>query len=145
MGASAPIFVNIIIMRTLDDIDLKRLFGKAKEAAKNAYCPYSNFPVGAVIIGNDYKEYIGCNVENKSYGMTICAERNAIFNAIANGCKKIEAVVIALPVPNIGPCGACRSVIDEFADGDICVAFGSEFNNLVKTTVKELYTNDFSH
>lgn len=78
--------------------------------------------------------------------MTICAERNAIFSAVAHGCKKIKAVVIALPVPNVGSCGACRSVIDEFADddGDIRVIFGSELDNLIKTTSKELYTNDFS-
>lgn len=133
-------------MYHLDSRDIERLFNKAKEAAKNAYCPYSKFPVGAVVIGDDCQEYIGCNVENTSYGMTICAERNAIFSAVAHGCKKIEAVVIALPVPNVGPCGACRSVIDEFADddGDIIVVFGSELDNLIKTTSKELYTNDFS-
>lgn len=115
----------------------------ANDASKNAYCPYSKFPVGAAVVGEDDKTYIGCNVENTSYGMTICAERNAIFNAIANGCKKIKCVVISLPVPNVGPCGACRSVIDEFADGNIPVVFGSTFENLIYKTSKELYTNSY--
>jgi len=91
------------------------LLEKAKEASKNAYSKYSNFAVGACILAKSGKTYIGCNVENASYGLTICAERNAIANAIANGEKSILAIAIYSPnMQDCKPCGACRQVIFEF-------------------------------
>ena len=87
----------------------------AMEAAKRAYCPYSRFPVGAAVLTADGRIFSGCNVENASYGLTICAERNAIFQAVAGGSKEILAVMIytSTPYPTT-PCGACRQVINEF-------------------------------
>lgn len=124
--------------------DTMLMWNKALEVSKNAYCPYSNFPVGACVEGDDGKLYAGCNVENASYELTICAERNAIFCAVAAGCKKIKKVVlVATAGHNVGPCGACHTVIDEFADGDIPVIFGEDPNNLIKTTSKTLYSPDF--
>ena len=92
--------------------DLKR---RAMAASQNAYCPYSNFRVGAAVLTDHGEMFSGCNVENAAFGLTICAERNAIFQAVANGAKGVRAVVIYTPtaVPNT-PCGSCRQVIREF-------------------------------
>src|SRR5580692_11313253 len=94
-----------------------RLLRSAKKVMKNAYAPYSKFRVGAAILLSNGKIFSGCNVENASYGMTNCAERTAIFSAIAQCGPKIEigavTVVNDQRVP-ISPCGACRQVIYEF-------------------------------
>lgn len=96
-------------------MDYKFLLDKAKEVSKNAHAKYSNFAVGACVLAESGKIYIGCNVENASYGLTTCAERNAIVNAIANGEKSLLAVAIYSPgMENCLPCGACRQVIFEF-------------------------------
>ncbi len=96
-------------------MDYNDLLKKAKEASKNSYSPYSKFPVGACVLCADGKTYSGCNVENASYGLAICAERNAIFHAIASGEKSIEAIAIYSPKEKkCYPCGACRQVIYEF-------------------------------
>ena len=87
----------------------------AEDVSKNAYAPYSKFPVGACVLAESGKVYTGCNFENSSYGMTICAERNAVGSAIAAGEKKIKAVAIFSPkMKNCTPCGACRQVLSEF-------------------------------
>lgn len=96
-------------------MDYSDLLKKAKAASKNAYAKYSKFSVGACVLAQSGKTYIGCNVENASYGLTICAERNAIANAIANGESTICAIAIYSPaMENCVPCGACRQVIFEF-------------------------------
>lgn len=95
------------------------LMKKAINASKNAYCPYSKFAVGACILTDTGNIYTGCNYENGSFGMTICAERNAIGTAITNGEKKIKAVAIYSPnKDNCTPCGACREVLHEFSIND---------------------------
>ena len=91
----------------------------AKEASKNAYCRYSNFPVGACALYESGNKYIGCNVENESYGLALCAERNAMSNAVVNG-EKSKLIKIAVYSPKMAeclPCGACRQWIHEFAQG----------------------------
>ena len=96
---------------------LKRLQAAAKTAAGRAYAPYSRFTVGAAILASSGKIYSGCNVENASYGLTNCAERTAIFNAVAAGEKrlKVKCVVVYTPTKTAtAPCGACRQVIYEF-------------------------------
>lgn len=96
-------------------MEYKDLLEKAQEASKNAYAPYSKFPVGACVLCSSGKIYTGCNVENASYGLTICAERNAIFHAVACGEKEIDAIAIYSPkMKKCFPCGACRQVISEF-------------------------------
>ena len=94
-----------------------KLLQSAKKAMKNAYAPYSKFRVGAAILLTDGKIFAGCNVENASYGMTNCAERTAIFSAVAQVGKKIQIRAVAVVndhgVP-CSPCGACRQVIYEF-------------------------------
>ena len=94
---------------------LKKLKSAAKNAARLAYAPYSKFHVGAAVLTNSGKIYTGCNVENASYGLTNCAERTAIFSAIAAGEKSIACVVVYTPTKTAtAPCGACRQVINEF-------------------------------
>lgn len=94
--------------------DLKRLKRAAKEAAGQAYAPYSGFRVGAAI-WTDQGLFTGANVENASYGLTMCAERSAIFAAASAGARRLECVVIHTPTPAAtAPCGACRQVIFEF-------------------------------
>jgi cytidine deaminase len=99
----------------------------AEAAMKNAYCRYSDFPVGAAVLTADDKIFAGCNVENASYGLTMCAERNAIFQAIAKGHRDLKAVVVVTPTEQATPpCGACRQVINEFnPEADIFI-FGPD-------------------
>src|SRR5271170_2476737 len=94
-----------------------RLLKQARVAMKNAYAPYSNFQVGAAVLLDDGRVFTGCNVENASYGLTICAERNAVFAAVAGSARKPEILAVAVVnhrgVP-CSPCGACRQVLAEF-------------------------------
>lgn len=90
---------------------------KAVKARENSYSPYSKFAVGAAVITSKGDIFSGCNVENASYGGTICAERNAIFDSVKNGQKKIKHVVVVTNAKRATPpCGFCRQVIAEFAD-----------------------------
>ena len=93
------------------------MIAAARQAAANAYCPYSRFRVGAAILTDRGEIFAGCNVENASYGLTICAERNAIFHGVAKVERPllIRAVVVFTPTSEpTAPCGACRQVINEF-------------------------------
>jgi cytidine deaminase len=94
---------------------LRRLEKAARAVTKACYAPYSKFRVGAAVLAESGKIYSGCNVENASYGLCNCAERTAIFAAIAAGERKLKAVVVYTPTsaPTM-PCGACRQVINEF-------------------------------
>jgi len=94
----------------------EKLLAAAREARDKAYAPYSNFRVGASVLASDGRIFSGCNVENASFGLTICAERNAIFSMVAAGAKEIrEILVIGETETILPPCGACRQVIAEFA------------------------------
>ena len=87
---------------------------------RGAYCPYSRFRVGAAVLTGAGEIFAGCNVENASYGLTICAERNAVFQAVANGCGPLSIRAIVVYTPTLtptAPCGACRQVINEFGPG----------------------------
>jgi cytidine deaminase len=95
----------------------QRLLGAAEKAMKNAYAPFSKFRVGAAILTSNDDIFVGCNVENSSYGMTNCAERTAIFSAVAAKGPKLEIVAVAVANAQgvaCSPCGACRQVIYEF-------------------------------
>jgi len=100
---------------------IRRLAGAARKASHSAYAPYSKFRVGAAVLTSSGKIHTGCNVENASYGLTCCAERNAIFQAVSAGERTIEEVVIYTPTQEAtAPCGACRQVISEFGpDADV--------------------------
>ena len=100
-----------------------RLLTAATAARLQAYAPYSNFQVGAALLAKDGRVFTGCNVENLSYGLTICAERNAVFAAIAAGVREFEAIAIVADTREaISPCGACRQVMAEFGDFKIISA-----------------------
>jgi cytidine deaminase len=95
----------------------ERLLGAARKVMKNAYAPFSNFRVGAAILTSRGQMFVGCNVENSSYGMTNCAERTAIFSAIAKAGPDLEIQAVAVASDRCSPCspcGACRQVIYEF-------------------------------
>jgi len=95
------------------------LFAAARRAQTFAYAPYSNFAVGAAALLADGTIYPGCNVENASFGMTICAERVALFSAISAGRLDIAAIAVVTNAPSLcKPCGACRQVIAEFSKAD---------------------------
>lgn len=96
-------------------INEAKLVGKAVEARKQAYAPYSGFAVGAAILAEDGRIFTGCNVENASYGLTMCAERVALFTAVAAGARKFLALAVACGEEPCSPCGACRQVLYEFA------------------------------
>jgi len=123
------------------------LFLQAMEAAKNAYAPYSHFRVGAALLLDDGSVITGINVENRSYGLTNCAERTAIFRALATGKKNFTAIAIATPDADypVGPCGACRQVISEFMAPEAPVIFGSSAGNRIETTVSGVYPFDSLH
>ena len=128
-------------------INLDELFIKAKEAAKLAYAPYSKFRVGAALLGADGKIYTGCNVENRSFGLTVCAERTAVTKAVSQGCRVFTALAISTidsDVP-VGPCGACRQVLSEFMPADAPVRFGGRTSEQINTTIAELIPFDSLH
>jgi len=93
----------------------KELYQAALAARKHAYIPYSHFAVGAAVRTAAGKIYTGCNIENASYGLSMCAERNAIFAAVAQGERQLEALCVVADTPEpVAPCGACRQVLAEF-------------------------------
>lgn len=101
-------------------------FEMAIKSTEKAYAPYSNFKVGAVLLTDDGQIFTGCNIENASYSMTICAERTAVFKAVSSGFKNFKAIAVAGGVdgdfskPCI-PCGACLQVLSEFCDNDFMI------------------------
>uniref|UniRef100_UPI004048F77E cytidine deaminase n=1 Tax=Cephaloticoccus sp. TaxID=1985742 RepID=UPI004048F77E len=104
-------------MKTPTSAQLAKLSAAAKQASTKAYAPYSKFKVGAAILTQSGKIYTGCNVENASYGLCNCAERTAIFNAVASMEKPLRLACVAVYTPTpkpTAPCGACRQVIYEF-------------------------------
>lgn len=125
-------------------MNYEELIKLAEEASKFAYVPYSKFPVGACVLAESGKTYTGCNFENSSYGMTICAERNAIGTAITNGERKIRAVAIYSPkMKYCVPCGACRQVMSEFVSTDGLDIVLETDNGIVVKTLQEMLPDSF--
>ena len=125
-------------------INLNKLLQRAQQVRERAYAPYSKYHVGAALLSTSGKIYTGCNVENASYGLTVCAERNAIFKAVSEGER--EFVALAVVTANGGsPCGACRQVIFEFMNPDAPVALGDAMlEHIQHFTVGELLPDGFS-
>ena len=120
----------------------KKLFQLAVKASENAYAPFSNFHVGAALLAKDGAVYTGCNIENSSYGATICAERTVMVKAISEGCREFKAIAIAGNGGTSWPCGICRQFMYEFCP-DIRVISGENENELKAYTLKELLPEGF--
>lgn len=131
----------------IDKVDIVRLYEAAVAARKNSYSPYSKFKVGAALLLDDNNIVSGTNVENSSYGLAMCAERNALFTAIGMGYKKenIKAILVVANTDGpCSPCGACRQVISELMDKDADVILTNRKNDMKLFTVKDLLPFSFS-
>ncbi|MGO4702100.1 cytidine deaminase [Dyella sp. 2RAB6] len=118
----------------------------ARSAREQAYAPYSRFLVGAALLTRDGRHFLGCNVENAAYGLCNCAERTALFTAIAAGCKPgdfVRLAVIGDTEGPISPCGACRQVMSELCDEAMPVLLANLHGKLQETTVKALLPGSF--
>nr|WP_312059157.1 cytidine deaminase [Anaerotignum sp.] len=115
----------------------------AKEAMEKAYAPYSKFKVGAALLAKNGEVFLGCNVENASYGATICAERTAITKAISEGVKEFEKIaIVASSGDYAAPCGICRQVLYEFLpDGEVIL--DSDHEGMKVMSLKELLPMGF--
>ena len=119
------------------------LIAAARVAAGRAYAPYSRFRVGAAVRCPGGAVFAGCNVENSSYGLTCCAERNAVFQMVAAGETTFEAVAVYTPTPTpTAPCGACRQVLSEFNPAAAVVA-ACDGPEVIETTVGDLLPGAF--
>lgn len=120
---------------------VERLIETAVQAQKRAYCPYSRYPVGAAVLTETGRVFPGCNVENASYGLAMCAERAAIYHAVASGHDSLKAVCVVGTAAK--PCGACRQVMFEFSDKDtdlylVDLNLATGRRSVYKTTVYKL-------
>ena len=131
----------------ISEAQMDILFKEARKIADMAYAPYSKFRVGAALLCEDGKIITGVNVENRSFGLTTCAERNSITTAAGMGYRRFIAIAVSTPdsVEPTGPCGACRQVLSEFMPPDAPVRFAGSGQNQVNTTVGDLYPLDSLH
>ena len=130
-------------MHDIPETTIKHLAEKARDVSKHAHCPYSKFYVGAAILTNSGDIFTGCNVENASYGLAVCAERNAVFHMVAQGKQWIKVLVIYTPTPKpSAPCGSCRQVINEFGP-DATVISVCDGPDILCKTLSELLPDAF--
>lgn len=124
--------------------DLQSLRAAALAARANAYAPYSKFTVGAALETADGRRFSGANIENASYGLTICAERTAVFAAVLAGAKTIAAIAVTGPDGvTTPPCGACRQVLAEFGGADVPLSFARADGTWTDTTLGDLLPLSF--
>ena len=129
-------------MMELSEKEIDRMVEAATSVRGRAWAPYSGYAVGAAILGADGCVHIGCNVENASYGLSVCAERHAIAAAIAAGARVFSAVaVVTDSSPPASPCGACRQVLAEF--GDFPIVLANLAGDRIVTSVGDLLPNAF--
>ncbi len=126
--------------------DTTDLIRRASEAAARAYAPYSGFRVGAALLCEDGSVYPGVNVENRSYGLTSCAERSAVFAAVTDGKQSYAAIAVYSPdsPEPLPPCGACRQVLSEFGDDIEVLCCGSN-GTVLRRKISELLPQDSLH
>lgn len=125
-----------------------KLIALAKEAAKNAYVPYSGFTVGAALLTKEGKVFTGCNIENSAFGPTNCAERTAFFKAISEGEREFLKIAIVGGKNGVfsdycTPCGVCRQVMSEFCGEDFSVILGKDSEEYKVFTLGELLPHSF--
>lgn len=127
----------------IDDASCRALIAAARQTQQNAYAPYSHFTVGAAVLAADGTVYTGCNVENSSYGLSCCAERNAIFHGVACDCRQFQAIAIVGDAAGFTmPCGACRQVMAEFQIPHVIVTKTDDTYHVM--TLEELLPHLFS-
>lgn len=127
------------------EINEKELFDVAIKAMENAYTPYSHYHVGAALVADNGKIYSGVNIENASYGLTNCAERTAIFKAVSEGVRSIEAIIVVNGTKEMSkPCGACRQVMSEFMGRSAPVFLSNNSNDFKEFKFKEILPLAFS-
>lgn len=121
----------------------KKLIQEAKKVRNNAYAPFSTFKVGAAVLTTDGKIFTGCNVENSSYGLTVCAERIAIFKAISEGYQDFQSIAIVADTEQLTPpCGSCRQVLVEF-NPNMEVILSNLDDDIQTYSLKELMPEPF--
>ena len=131
-------------MTQLTEKMIMEYIDEANEILEKAYVPYSKFPVAALLIDDQGRKYRGVNVENASYGLGICAERNVIPTAVTEGMKKIKILVVTGGTPEpISPCGACRQVISEFSDEETVIILANNEKKYKIWKIKELLPYSF--
>jgi cytidine deaminase len=126
------------ILGTLEDA--------ARQVSRNAYAPYSSFLVGAALLADDGEIYVGCNVENASFGLTNCAERSALFAAVADGRGRGDFAALLIYTPGEtchSPCGACRQVLSEFLEPESFIYSACDSGEVVAWTMDELLPDSF--
>lgn len=129
---------------TLNEKEILDYIDEINLLLEKAYVPYSKFPVAALLIDNNGKKHKGVNVENASFGLTLCAERNAITTAVTENMKKIKVLVVTGKTPEpISPCGACRQVIREFSDKDTVIILANKDKKYKITSLEELLPYSF--
>lgn len=141
-------------MIELSEREEQELIREALKAREKAYAPYSGFGVGAALLTKEGKIYLGCNIENSSYGATNCAERTAIFKAVSEGEKDFKAIAIVgfpinseqgSPFPDYAyPCGICRQVMSEFCSEDFLVLVAKNEGDYLSFRLQELIPHSFS-
>jgi cytidine deaminase len=125
-------------------MDRHTLVQQALAARKMAYVPYSKFPVGAALLSESGKVYLGCNIENAAYSLCNCAERTALFKAYSEGDLRYTAIAVVADTPNpVSPCGACRQVMAELCPPDMKVILANTKGDVMETTVSALLPGAF--
>ena len=129
---------------TLNEKEILNYIDEINLLLEKAYVPYSKFPVAALLIDNNGRKHKGGNVENASFGLTLCAERNAITTAVTENMEKIKVLVVTGNTPEpISPCGACRQVIREFSDNDTVIILANKDKKYKITSLEELLPYSF--
>lgn len=126
----------------MNDLELIAL---AREARKQAYAPYSRFPVGAALLGRSGRVYTGCNVENAAYPLTTCAERTAVTKAVSEGEQAFKAIAVVTST-GAAPCGACRQILQEFAgpEGNLRIIVADLEGNARTFAMADLLPDSFT-
>jgi cytidine deaminase len=128
---------------SLSDLDRTRLIEDALKMRHRAYAPYSHYLVGAALLATNGNIYLGCNVENAAYPTTICAERVAVFSAVADGVRQFEAIVVAT-INGGSPCGSCRQVLGEFGLQTLVICVDEQGSVTLESTVGGLLPGAFT-
>jgi len=126
------------------DVNRDRLIEAAKAVRAHAYAPFSGFAVGAALLAEDGTIYAGCNVENRSYGLALCAERAAVASAVAAGARRFLAIaVVTDSTPPAAPCGLCRETLAEFCGPELTIHLANLDGSVRDTTLGELFPDPF--